>query len=89
MGFGNFFIWEGLYVTRDINKAIHYYSLAADQNYPNAQINLGAIYHEGQYISRDISKAIHYYTLAANQNNPNAQFNLGLTLFKIKRIAII
>ena len=30
---------EHEYIKRDINKAIYYYSLAANQNHPNAQYN--------------------------------------------------
>ena len=74
--------YEGQYISRDINKAIHYLTLAADQNHPQAQYNLGFIYYKGQYISRDINKAIHYLTLAANQNLPEAQYILGIVYFK-------
>ena len=49
-----------------MKKAIHYYSLAANQNDADAQHILGNIYYEGEYISKDISKAIHYFSLAAN-----------------------
>ena len=31
---------EGRYITRNIDKAIHYYSLAANQKFPKSQINL-------------------------------------------------
>ncbi|KAK8891530.1 hypothetical protein M9Y10_028742 [Tritrichomonas musculus] len=68
---------EGRNVKRDIDKAIHHYSLAANQNYPQAQFNLGLIYSEGRYVTRDINKAIHHYSLAANQNYKKAQCNLG------------
>ncbi|KAK8871371.1 hypothetical protein M9Y10_007094 [Tritrichomonas musculus] len=54
------------------------YSLAADQNHPDALYNLGLIFDEDEEVPKDINKVIHYYTLAAEQNNPLAQFNLGL-----------
>ena len=57
--------------------AIHYFSLAANHNHPDAQFNLGLIYYKGEYITRDINKAIHYFSLAANQNHPQAQSILG------------
>ncbi|KAK8837097.1 hypothetical protein M9Y10_037150 [Tritrichomonas musculus] len=69
---------QEIFQPRNISKAIHYYSLAANQNYSKAQLNLGNIYLNGDVISRDIDKAIHYYSLAANQNNSSAQFNLGV-----------
>ncbi|KAK8841993.1 hypothetical protein M9Y10_026206 [Tritrichomonas musculus] len=61
----------------DINKAILFFTLAADQNFVLSQINLGNIYERGEGIPRNIDKAIHYYTLAADQNNDLAQFKLG------------
>ena len=72
---------NGKYVVRDINKAIHYYSLAADQSTPQAEFNLGVIYLNGKYVVRDINKAIHYFSLASNQNYPEAQFNLGIIYY--------
>ncbi|KAK8881199.1 hypothetical protein M9Y10_003931 [Tritrichomonas musculus] len=62
-------------------RAIHYYSLAANQNDSNAQNKLGVIYYDGIYVTRDINKAIHYFTLAANQNDSKAQFNLGVIYY--------
>ena len=69
--------YKGEIVERDINKAIYYYSLAADKNDPEAQYNLGFIYYEGQFIEPDGNKAIYYYKLAANNNYANAYFGLG------------
>ena len=66
---------------QDIGKAIFYYKLAANQNDPNAQLDLGVIYYEGKYITRDIDKAIHYLKLAANQNNSSAQYKLGIIYY--------
>ena len=63
------------------NKAIHYFSLAANQNNSDAQLNLGLIYSKGDLVSRDINKAIHYFSLAANQNNSYAQLNLGIIYY--------
>ena len=59
-----------------IKKSIHYYSLAANQNYPQALLNLGLIYKEGEYIECDIDKAIECYTKAVELNYPEAQSNL-------------
>ena len=64
----------GIYVTRDTNKAIHYFQLASNQNLSFAQCNLGDIY----FTKKEITKAIHYLTLAATQNIPKAQFSLGV-----------
>ncbi|KAK8886523.1 hypothetical protein M9Y10_041987 [Tritrichomonas musculus] len=64
-------------LSRDIDKAIHYYSLAANQNNSYAQFNLGLIYYYGVGTSLSIEKAIYYFTLAAYQNQSDAQFYLG------------
>ena len=71
----------GDHVPIDINKAIHYYSLASNQNLAEAQYNLGFIYHTGYHVPIYIDKAIHYYSLAANQNFPEAQYCLGIMYY--------
>ena len=48
---------------RDINKAIRYLSLAADQNDPEAQFCLGHIY----YIYQNIKQA-QYYLIRPSSN---------------------
>ena len=57
--------YEDKYVQRDIEKSIHYYSLAADNNNHEAQKNLGDIYNDEKYVPQDIEKAKYYYSLAA------------------------
>lgn len=58
----------------NISKAIYYYQLAADQNHPKSQINLGMIYIQ----LGNVKKGIHYLKLAAEQRIVAAQFNLGV-----------
>ena len=65
-----------------MNKAIHYFSLAANQNHPEAQYNLGFIYYECKYITRDINKSIYYLKLASNQGDERAQFLLGFIYYE-------
>ena len=71
---------KGVIFKKNINKVIHYYTLAADRNHKKAQNYLGNIY----YTQRNIQKAIHYYTLAADQNVVEAQYNLGVIYFNKK-----
>ncbi|KAK8850242.1 hypothetical protein M9Y10_018367 [Tritrichomonas musculus] len=61
----------------DIDRAIYYLSLAADQNYVKAQHKLGKIYYKGKYITEDIDTAIYYLTLAAQQNYLKSIFELA------------
>ena len=44
----------GNFISRDINKSIHYLTLAANQNHSKAQYFLGILYSTGEFISRDI-----------------------------------
>ena len=64
-------------VEKDYEKAIHYYTLSANQGNSSAQYNLGNMYYFGQGVKKDYEKAIHYYTLSVNQENSVAQNNLG------------
>jgi len=64
-------------VEKDYEKAIHYYTLSANQGNSVAQNNSGNMYHFGEGVEQNYEKAIHYYTLSANQGNSSAQNNLG------------
>lgn len=63
-----FTYFEGRYVQKDIRKCIHYFKLASDQKYSNAQNFLGFIYSDKKYNNFDIRRAIYYNSLSANQN---------------------
>ena len=46
--------YHGYHISCDVNKAIHYLTLAADQNHLDAQFNLATLYLNGEYVSLDI-----------------------------------
>ena len=69
--------YEGQYISRDINKAIHYFTLAANQNHPEAQYILGIVYFKGQYIQRNIKKGFYYFQLASKYRFHEAHFVVG------------
>ena len=73
--------YDGKYVKKDTNKAIHYLTLAANKNDPNAQHMLGRLYTEGENVDHDLNKAIYYYTLAANQSFLKSLNNLGFMYY--------
>ena len=77
---GNIYI-EGKYVVRDVDKGIHYLTLAATQNQIDAQYVLGSIYFEWIFVQRNINKAIHYLTLAANHDPRD--INKAIHYFKL------
>ena len=76
-----FFLYKGKYVKQNIDKALYYFALSANQGNSSAQYNLGCIYYEGIYVQRDLNRAIYYLSLAANQNNSDAQYLLGAIYF--------
>ena len=64
--------YTGNFFQPNIEKVIHYFTLAANHNIKEAQFNLGHIYYSKEYNKHDIDKAVYYLTLAANQNDPHA-----------------
>lgn len=69
--------YEGKYIARDINIAIHYLTPLANLNCAEAQYTLAMIYYEGKYVYRDMTKVINYLNLSSNQNYVLAQYTLG------------
>lgn len=65
------------HAARNYAEALRLYRLAADQGYPIAQSNLGAMYANGQGVRRDDAEAVRLYRLAVDQGNAAAQTNLG------------
>ena len=61
-------------------KALYWFTQAADQNDPDAQNALGIMYLRGFGTSQDMEKAEYYYRLAAEQGQDNAELQLGLIL---------
>ncbi|WP_163366756.1 tetratricopeptide repeat protein, partial [Klebsiella aerogenes] len=65
-------------IEQDHEKAVTWYTKAAEQGHADAQYNLAVSYDEGEGVERDGSKAVFWYTKAANQGNRDAQNNLGV-----------
>jgi TPR repeat protein len=62
----------------DINGAFDALAKAAQQNYPDAQVNLALIYQRGLLPGgRDLDKASYWFEKAADNGNAKAQFWLG------------
>lgn len=58
---------------RNIDKAIHHFTIAADQGCSDAQNMLGTIY----CLKQDFKNSLHYIQLAANQYDKIGLYNLG------------
>jgi len=62
----------------DPEGAVEAFNKAANQNYPDAQANLGVIYQKGMLKTGvDLGKARHWFDLAAENGDAKAQFWLG------------
>jgi TPR repeat protein len=64
-------------VTRDIQQAMGWYTLAAEQNHAIAQNNLAVFYENGQGVIPDNKAAFSWYKKSAESGYPYAQYNLG------------
>ena len=63
-------------VNKDIEMAIHYFTLAANLGDFRAIYALGIIY-SNEMVKKDYGKAIYYFELLAKQNNPIGYNYLG------------
>ncbi|MBR3864485.1 MAG: sel1 repeat family protein [Clostridia bacterium] len=69
------FYGEG--VEKNIENAIKYLTLSAENNHPQAISTLAEIYYTGEGIEQDIDKAIFWYEKAKEQNNCTYLYNLA------------
>ncbi|KAH8813286.1 ubiquitin-protein ligase-like protein Sel1/Ubx2 [Xylogone sp. PMI_703] len=67
---------HGLGVPKNTIKATEYFKAAADQDYPSAQVQLGALYLD-QGTAADIGVANRYFELAARYNHIEALYFLA------------
>ena len=79
----------GLYVTADTNKAIEYYKLAAENDYPKSQYHLGRLLIDGLFgAPKDEKMAISLLERAAQQGNLNAMEDLGICAYEGKGMPV-
>ena len=71
---------EGKGVEQDYEKAFNLYRLAADNNSPSAQYNLGLMFEEGKGVKQDYLEALKWYQLSINHDYPEFEgfVHLGL-----------
>jgi len=67
----------GLGVEKDEVEAVRYCRLAADQDHPVAQYQMGVYCEEGRYVSKSEAHAVRYYQLSADQGYAQAQNSLA------------
>jgi TPR repeat protein len=73
---------NGFIVQQSYEKAMEYYTLAADQGYAEAQYSLGLAYWHGKGVKQSYEKAIEYFTIAAEQKHSSAQCILASGYYK-------
>ena len=69
---------NGTGVAENVQEAVKWYRLAADQGLAEAQFNLGLMYAIGTGVAQNDQKAVRWYRLAAEQGDANSLFVLGL-----------
>ena len=62
-------------VAKDQVEAVKWYRKAAEQNYADAQNNLGLRYANGEGVAKDPVEAVKWFRKAAEQNHAKAQYN--------------
>lgn len=67
----------GLGVEKDEAEALRYCRLAADQDHPAAQYQMGVYCEEGRYVPKSEAHAVRYYQLSADQGYAQAQNGLA------------
>jgi TPR repeat protein len=73
--------FNGDEVSQDLEKAVYWWRMAAEQEVPGAMYNLGNCYFFGQGVTKDLIEAAKWFRMAADRGNALAQFNLGNSYF--------
>jgi len=79
---------DGKVVSKDVEGAVRWIRLAAENNHPIGQNMLGNAYAKGEGVPQDQQKAVEWYTKAAGQGYAQAQTNLGLAYFQGHWVAV-
>ena len=67
----------GYDLPKDYQKAVEWYTKAAEQGHAQAQANLGDCYHYGYGVEKDDQKAVYWQTKSAEQGCVEGQENLS------------
>jgi uncharacterized protein len=62
---------------RKLVEDLQTYRARAEQGDPNAEFNLGGMYHQGKGVPQDYAHALYWYHKAAKQNDARAQYAIG------------
>lgn len=73
----NMFYYGGYYASPNYEKAVEWFTKAAERDLTFAQNKLGDCYYLGNGVKQNYEKAVEWYTKAAEQGNSEAQDTLG------------
>ena len=73
--------YDGKGAPKDLEKALHWYTKAAEQGDVGVQSKLGVLYSTGEEVPKDLKKAVHWFTKAAEQSDAGAQHMLGVIYY--------
>jgi TPR repeat protein len=73
-------------VSKNMQRALAWYRVAADQDHPIAQNNLGVFYEQGIEVGKSYRTAAKWYQKAAEVGYPYAQYNLGVLFLNGKGV---
>lgn len=62
---------------RDLERAVHWYKLAATKGFPNSQVSLGQLYKDGRGIERNYTSAFYWFQQAATHEYTPAYAEMG------------
>lgn len=68
-------------LTKDDEKSFYWFHQSAKQEFADAQLKVGEMYHLGTGVSEDFSQTIYWWNQAAEQGNYESQVNLGWIYF--------
>lgn len=68
---------HGIDVEKSYEKAIYYYSIAADRGSSEGERRLGYMYANGYGVIQSSEQALYWWLKAADKNDAKAQFNIG------------
>jgi TPR repeat protein len=67
---------EGLGTEKNVEKALEYYQMAVDKQYPEAMTDMALLYKEGILLGKDHNKALELLTRAAEKGDARAMYEL-------------
>ncbi len=67
--------------SRDLQKAAHWYQMAAEQGHPEAAENLGLMYNEGRGKEKDPARAFFWFERASQAGSARGKYSLGLAYY--------